>query len=77
MKVHISDKTREYLLTVPNRFKFAFTPEHGTLLNVGAILLSKLARTVQGGIRIKRIDELNERIDKYFEEFNRSLVIFR
>ena len=30
LKVHTSEKTREYLLTVPNRFEFVFTPKHGS-----------------------------------------------
>ena len=41
------------------------------------MLFSKLARTMLREIRVKSIDELKERIDKYFEEINRSPVIFR
>jgi transposase len=64
-------------LTVPNRFEFVFTPKHGSWLNIVEMLFSKLARTMLREIRIKSIDELKERIDKYFEEINRSPVIFR
>ncbi|WP_196795628.1 IS630 family transposase [Ferroplasma acidiphilum] len=77
LKVHTSDKTREYLLTVPNRFEFVFTPKHGSWLNIVEMLFSKLARTMLREIRVNTIDELKERIDKYFEEINRSPVIFR
>ena len=77
LKVHTSEKTREYLLTVPNRFEFVFTPKHGSWLNIVEMLFSKLARTMLREIRVKTIDELKERIDKYFEEINRSPVIFR
>ena len=64
-------------MTVPNRFEFVFTPKHGSWLNIVEMLFSKLARTMLREIRIKSIDELKERIDKYFEEINRSPVIFR
>jgi len=77
LKVHTSDKTREYLLTVPNRFEFVFTPKHGSWLNIVEMLFSKLARTMLREIRVNTIDELKDRIDKYFEEINRSPVIFR
>ena len=67
----------EYLSTVPNRFEFVFIPKHGSWLKIVEMLFSKLARTMLREIRVKSIDELKERIDKYFEEINRSPVIFR
>ena len=77
LRVHTSEKTEEYLLTVPNRFEFVFTPKHGSWLNIVEMLFSKLARTMLREIRVKTVDELKNRIDQYFEEINRSPVIFR
>ena len=77
LKVHTSKKTKEYLLTVPNRFEFVFTPKHGSWLNIVEMLFSKLARTMLREIRVKTVDELKNRIDQYFEEINKSPVIFR
>ena len=77
LRVHTSEKTREYLLTVPNRFQFIFTPKHGSWLNIVEMLFSKLARTMLREIRVKTIEELENRIHQYFQEINRSPVIFR
>jgi transposase len=77
LKVHTSEKTREYLLTVPNRFEFVFTPKHGSWLNIVEMLFSKLARTMLREIRVKTIEELKSRIEQYFQEINKSPVIFR
>ncbi len=54
LKVHTSGKTREYLLTVQNRFEFVFTLKHGSWLNIVEMLLSKLARTMLRGIMVKK-----------------------
>ena len=77
LRVHTSEKTREYLLTVPNRFQFIFTPKHGSWLNIVEMLFSILARTMLREIRVKTIEELENRIHLYFQEINRSPVIFR
>jgi transposase len=77
LRVHTSTKTREYLLTVPNRFEFVFTPKHGSWLNIVEMLFSKLARTMLREIRVKTIEELKNRIEQYFREINKSPVIFR
>lgn len=77
LRVHTSEKTREYLLTVPSRFEFVFTPKHGSWLNIVEMLFSKLARTMLREIRVKTIEELENRIHQYFQEINRSPVIFR
>ena len=77
LSVHTSTKTREYLLTVPNRFEFVFTPKHGSWLNIVEMLFSKLARTMLREIMVKTVDELKNRIEQYFQEINKSPVIFR
>ena len=77
LRVHTSTKTREYLQTVPNRFEFVFTPKYGSWLNIVEMLFSKLARTMLREIRVKTVDELKNRIEQYFQEINKSPVIFR
>ncbi len=41
---HISKETRTYLLSVPNRFEFIFTPKHGSWLNIIESFFGKMAR---------------------------------
>ncbi|EQD27896.1 transposase, partial [mine drainage metagenome] len=60
-----------------NRFEFVFTPKHGSWLNIVEMLFSKLARTMLREIRVKTIEELKNRIEQYFQEMNKSPVIFR
>ena len=74
--MHTSEKIKEYLLTVQNRFEFVFTPNHGSWLNIIEMLFSKLARTMLREIRIKTIEGLEDRIHQYFHEINRSPFIF-
>ena len=47
---HISKETRTYLLSVPNRFEFVFTPKHGSWLNIIESFFEKMARTMFRGI---------------------------
>jgi len=76
LKVHSSEETRKYLLTVPGRFEFVFTPKHGSWLNLIEGFFSKMTRQMLRGIRVKSKDELAQRIYKYFEEINKEPVIF-
>lgn len=77
LRVHTSEKTKLYLSSVPNRFVFVFTRMHGSWLNIVETLFSKITRTLLRDIRVKSADELRERIDLYFQEINKSPVIFR
>ena len=74
---HISNETRGYLATRPNRFEFIFTPKHGSWLNLIETLFSKMARTLLRGIRVSSKAELRERIEKYLTLLNKAPVIFR
>ena len=76
LKVHSSVETRKYLATVPGRFKFVFTPKHGSWLNLVEGFFSKMTRQMLKGIRVKTKDELVERIYKYFEEANEEPVVY-
>lgn len=76
LKVHSSEGTRKYLVTVPGRFEFVFTPKHGSWLNLVEGFFSKLTRQMLKGIRVKTKDELIQRIYKYFEEANEYPVVY-
>jgi transposase len=74
---HISRETQAYLQTVPERFRFVFTPTHGSWLNLVETLFSKMARSLLRGIRVATRQELIERIHQYFEQLNADPVVFR
>ena len=76
LKVHTSEKTREYLATVPERFDFVFTPKHGSWLNLVEGFFSKMTKQMLRGIRVKSKEELVERIYLYFDEVNAEPVVF-
>ncbi len=67
---HTSQKTQEYLNTVPGRFEFVFTPTHGSWLNMVEGFFSKMTKQMLNGIRVSSKEELDKRIYKYFEEVN-------
>lgn len=74
---HISQETRSYLATVPNRFEFTFTPTHGSWLNLVEGFFAKLARTLLRGIRADSPEELKTRIVQHIQALNREPVVFR
>jgi len=74
---HISKETRAYLVTVPNRFDFVFTPTHGSWLNLIESFFGKMAKTLLRGIRVSSKEELRARIEMYLREVNEDPVVFR
>ena len=74
--IHTSYETRKYLKTVPEKFKFVFTPKHASWLNIIESFLSKMARSVLRGIRVNSIKELRERISQYINQINDEPVLF-
>lgn len=74
--IHTSSETRKYLETVPEKFKFVFTPKHASWLNIIESFLSKMARSLLRGIRVNSIDELRERISQYINQINDEPVLF-
>ena len=76
LKVHSSKETRDYLATVPGRFEFVFTPKHGSWLNLVEGFFSKLTRQSLKGIRVKSVEELTQRIYKYFDEVNADPLVY-
>lgn len=76
LKVHTSEATRKYLATVPGRFEFVFTPNHGSWLNMVEGFFSKMTRQMLRGIRVKSKEELTNRIYKYFAEINEEPLVF-
>jgi transposase len=76
LKVHSSEKVKEYLATVEGRFEFVFTPKHASWLNLVEGFFSKMTKQMLKGIRVKTKDELEQRIYKYFSEINAEPTVF-
>lgn len=74
--VHTSKKVKQFLLTLPNRFVFIFTPKHGSWLNMIEGFFGKMTCQMLRGIRVSSIEELVERIYKYFDEVNETPVVY-
>jgi len=74
---HISKETQNYLMTVPNRFEFIFTPTHGSWLNIIETFFSKMTRNFLNDLRVESVTELKQRFEKYFVELNEMPVIFK
>ena len=74
--VHTSKKVKQFLLTLPNRLVFIFTPKHGSWLNMIEGFLGKMTCQMLRGIRVSSKEELVERIYKYFDEVNETPVVY-
>src|SRR5580658_3050912 len=73
---HISKETKTWLAERPaGRFKFTFTPKHGSWLNLVEGFFSKLARSVLRHIRVSSKQELRDRIMAAMDFFNRDPVV--
>ena len=77
LKVHTSKETQKYLESVPQRFQFVFTPKHASWLNIIESLFSKMTRSLLRGMRVSSKEELSDRISQYFDDINKSPVIFK
>ena len=74
---HTSKETRRFLDTMPEgRFKFVFTPKHGSWLNMIESFFSKMTKQMLRGIRVNSKQELADRIYQYFDEVNREPVVY-
>ncbi len=74
---HTSKETRRFLDTMPKgRFKFVFTPKHGSWLNMIESFFSKMIKQMLRGIRVSSKQELKERIYMYFDEVNREPIVY-
>jgi len=74
---HTSKETRSFLVTMPDRFEFVFTPKHGSWLNMIEGFFGKMTRQMLRGIRVSSKQELSDRIYRYFAEVNEEPVVFR
>lgn len=74
---HVSQETRNYLATRPNRFLYGHTPKHGSWLNLIETLFSKMVRTFLKYIRVKSKEELRQRIMQGIAEINAAPVVHR
>jgi transposase len=73
---HISKETKAWLAEQSaGRFKFTFTPKHGSWLNLIEGLFSKLTRSVLRHIRVLSKQELKDRIMAAMDFFNRDPVV--
>ena len=73
---HLSKETRAWLADQPaGRFKFTFTPKHGSWLNLVEGFFSKLARSVLRHIRVSSKQELKDRLMAAMDFFNRDPVV--
>ena len=73
---HISKETRAWLTETPvGRFKFTFTPKHGSWLNLVEGFFSKLARSVLRHIRVSSKQELKDRLMAALDHFNDDPVV--
>lgn len=74
---HTSREVRNFLAKTPDgRFKFVFTPKHGSWLNMIESFFSKMTKQMLRGIRVDSKEELAERIYKYFDEINAEPVVY-
>ncbi len=74
---HISEETRAYLASRPNRFKYVHTPKHGSWLHLVETLFGKMAHTFLRSIRVKSKAELKERILLGIAQINAASVVHR
>jgi transposase len=74
---HVSQETRAYLASRPNRFVLVHTPKHGSWLNLVETLFAKMARTFLRHIRVQSWEELRARILLGIKEINDHPVIHR
>ena len=73
---HISRETRAWIAAQPTgRFKFTFTPKHGSWLNLVEGFFSKLARSILRHIRVASKQELKDRLMAAVDFLNRDPVV--
>ena len=73
---HISRETRAWIAAQPTgRFKFTFTPKHGSWLNLVEGFFSKLARSILRHIRVASKQQLKDRLMAAVDFFNRDPVV--
>lgn len=74
---HTSREVQNYLAKKPEgRFRFVFTPKHGSWLNMIESFFSKMTKQMLRGIRVNSKEELEKRIYKYFDEINAEPVVY-
>lgn len=74
---HVSQETRRYLATQPNRFAFVFTPVHASWLNLIEMFFAKLAKQCLRGVHVESTEELATRLQQYLDGMNPDPVLFR
>lgn len=77
LRTHSSKEVIAYLSEHPCRFRFVFTPKHGSWLNIIESFFGKLSRAMLRGIRVESKQELIDRIYAYIDEVNKEPVVYR
>jgi transposase len=73
---HVSKETKAWIAAQPEgRFRFVFTPKHGSWLNLVEGFFSKMARSMLRHIRVGSKAELKARILAYLDDSNHDPVI--
>ena len=73
---HISKETKAWVAAQPEgRFRFVFTPKHGSWLNLVEGFFSKMARSMLRHVRVASKAELRARILAYLDDINRDPVV--
>ena len=73
---HISRETRAWVeAQTDGRFRFVFTPKHGSWLNLVEGFFSKMTRSLLRHIRVASKAELKSRIIAYLDDINRDPVV--
>ena len=75
--IHTSKETMAFLATLPNRFKFIFTPVHASWLNLVEAFFSKMTKMCLRGLRGGSKSALQDHIEKWIDEVNECPVPFR
>ena len=75
---HVSRETKAWLAARPEaRFRFVFTPKHGSWLNLVEGFFAKAARSMLRHIRVNSKHELKQRITEFINDLNRDPVVHR
>lgn len=77
LRTHSSREVMAYLSEHPGRFRFVFTPKHGSWLNIIESFFGKLSRAMLRGIRVGSKQELIDSIYAYIDEVNKEPIVYR
>ena len=74
---HTSKETLYFLAAKESRFELAYTPKHGSWLNIIETFFSKMTRSFLRGVRVSSKDELVSRLYAYIDIVNIYPVVHK